>query len=469
MKKRISTVFITAFLILNIGITVFANAGPGYSKGRSSIGVMTVFDQSPIVVEKEILNIDISSVPEINTVEDSWLNDYSSCFTAEYRLYNPTEYDITTRLFFPFGNTPEYVEKWNEEGGLKIYQDKAKYSVKVNGEETDKKLRHTYGIVKFDAEQAIQELMDGQVKDEFFHPDMTVTKYVYRFDSDNVEEIDLVWKWENENGIRAVQPAYTHGYFMTESTMNFHPKKDGTIEFYIFGEPLDENPVFKDYSRSAKDWDTTGELIHTETQTLREYILKKYDDVDKGYMISESDWYNIYLRRLQNNINRDVMIISSFYDFEVSVTGVMNWYEYEITIPAGGRVVNTVTAPIYPTIYYDVNPYEYQYVYLLSPAEKWAEFKDIEININTPFEILKSTLSELEKTEKGYRYTHKSLPEGELEFTLSTGIKMPVQPNPYVKVFGGFMLIFCGCIGLFLWRIYRAIKKYEAEHGKFKG
>ena len=108
-------------------------------------------------------------------------------------------------------------------------------------------------------------------------------------------------------------------------------------------------------------------------------------------------------------------------------------------------------------------------MYLLSPAEKWAEFKDIEININTPFEILESTLSELEKTEKGYRYTHKGLPEGELEFTLSTGIKMPVQPNPYVKVFGGFMLILCGYIGLFLWRIYRAIKKYEAEHGKFKG
>ena len=159
-----------------------------------------------------------------------------------------------------------------------------------------------------------------------------------------------------------------------------------------------------------------------------------------------------------------------YLDFnELIHHGVMKWFEYDITIPFGGRVVNTVTAPFYPTVYYNENPYRYQYLYYMSPAKGWADFKNIEIYINTPFEITENSVEGFEKTENGYYYKGDSLPDGELEFSLYTGIKMPERPDPYAKLFMWYAMLFLLVIGVYFWIIYEKIRQYEEKNGKFKG
>ncbi|MGN1077012.1 MAG: hypothetical protein ACI4ST_00715, partial [Candidatus Gallimonas sp.] len=61
-----------------------------------------------------------------------------------------------------------------------------------------------------------------------------------------------------------------------------------------------------------------------------------------------------------------------------------------------------------------------RYEYYLSPAQKWSEFKKIEIGIETPFKLSNSSLVFTER-EGGYFFERDSLPVGELTFTLTDG------------------------------------------------
>jgi len=91
-----------------------------------------------------------------------------------------------------------------------------------------------------------------------------------------------------------------------------------------------------------------------------------------------------------------------------------------ITVPAGARVVNTVCAPIFPSINENYTPPIYEYSYLLSPAESWKEFGELEIVINTPhYLVLKSSVA-FSKTDGGYTAKLSGLPDKELTFILSS-------------------------------------------------
>ena len=111
----------------------------------------------------------------------------------------------------------------------------------------------------------------------------------------------------------------------------------------------------------------------------------------------------------------------------------LRWYEYEISIPAGGTITNTVTAPIYPSMNTRYEPPIYMYTYLLSPATTWAEFGKLDIVVNTPYYLTESGGEfSFEKTETGYQTSLDGLPEGELEFTLSESAK-PKAPRGHLN------------------------------------
>ena len=100
-------------------------------------------------------------------------------------------------------------------------------------------------------------------------------------------------------------------------------------------------------------------------------------------------------------------------------TQFMRWYQYEIEIPAKSTIINTVTAPIYPSINEKWVPSIYEYTYLLSPAKTWSKFGKLDIEIKTPYFIINDK-NAFTKTETGYAMSLNGLPEGELVFTLSS-------------------------------------------------
>ena len=128
---------------------------------------------------------------------------------------------------------------------------------------------------------------------------------------------------------------------------------------------------------------------------------------------------------------------------------LMRWYEYEITVDPWERVINTVTAPIYPAINTNYDPSIYTYTYLLSPAQTWRDFGTLDIRVNTPYFITESSLKGFEKGEGGYTLSLDGLPEGELVFVLSAD-EHPVKELPNLAYLVFYLPILLPILALIL-------------------
>ncbi len=76
---------------------------------------------------------------------------------------------------------------------------------------------------------------------------------------------------------------------------------------------------------------------------------------------------------LNQSEQRCGVIMNDFYEAWL-LESLMRWYEYEIVLEPGQRLVNHVEAPIYPAVSGAGEAAEYTYTYLLSPAGTWKEF-----------------------------------------------------------------------------------------------
>ncbi len=135
---------------------VFANSAQSWFHGVNATGMLLTDKESPVVVEHETLRFDIQSFPEAHGPEEI----YDATVTAEYTLYNPSEYTITANLLFPFGNKPEYSTKIYDKENDAYFDvdDTQQYEITVNDKVIEKKVRHTYsqGYFQFETERDMQ-------------------------------------------------------------------------------------------------------------------------------------------------------------------------------------------------------------------------------------------------------------------------------------------------------------------------
>ena len=172
----------------------------------------------------------------------------------------------------------------------------------------------------------------------------------------------------------------------------------------------------------------TMTLESREELSFRDLALSKWS-ADSG--VSEIDWYNAIVAMLTGSSDStgSNLHLWEFGSLDLS-RYLMRWYEYEISVGPGERIVNTVTAPIYPSIDGRYEPPIYEYTYLLSPAKTWAEFGNLDIIVNTPYYMITDgEVIAFEQTDSGYSVHLTGLPEGELTFTLcsESTTKIPVR------------------------------------------
>lgn len=466
--KKCFNVLISFILFFSVSIPAFANSGIGYVEGVNNIGVVTEFEKCPVTVEKEILTFEINTFPvldDINFRSDEWLADYSDRVTAEYIFHNPTEYDIKTRLYFPFNYINEYISH-DSNGNFRLNRGTDKYNITVNGQTVEKKIRFTYSPGKFDADNEINELKDGYINHNFFKSDLPVTKYIYRdsaYGTDENLDRDFQLDWENIDDKSAILVPNASSWQSTgdrkgEFGINIYGDKD--IVVYIFGQQPENPPQVNGYIANG----LTASLNQTEKMTFEQFVLEEFAVWDETTGISQQDWYNICTDYLVQRTDEDKMVTDinmiHFYPY----SNILCWYEYEVEIPAGESVTNTVTAPLFPLMNYEYEPYIYEYTYLLSPAKGWAKFDNIEININTPYHIIEINQEGFMKSESGYIYKYNGLPEGELVFSLSESDSPKAQVNKgYLWFIAIPVLFIIGLIMFFLVLIRNVDRKNEEK------
>jgi len=444
MKNRyIKRCFAILVIVLLLGMfpmtSVLANSAQTQWAGVSPAGVVIKDKESPIIVEKELLTFDITEFPEQHYTDADKYLAYSGKVTAEYTFFNPADYTVTATLAFPFGNIPDYGHIYNIETDERIWgADTEKYDVTIDGQPIKKTLRHTYlpAYTEFEPERDLARL--NTTGDAFYSPDMTVTKYNFvpkGVDTDTYDAATAAFEYSGDPGKTKIflNNARGGGGAADGKSVSLHAWVDNDAEYtiYAIGQPLDEIPVWKVYENGGCEKEIDGEMeyVGTETITFQDFALTAYEP-DSG--ISEEDWYNAIVASMNmHEWTPYGALTDSEFGFDVS-GDLMRWYEYEITLEPGERVMNAVAAPVYPSIDSSYEPPVYEYTYLLSPAKTWAEFGNLDIVIKTSFYMLEN--EDYEKTGEGYTLSLTGLPEGELSFKLSAD-ENPSRPSRVASYF----------------------------------
>ncbi len=451
MKKAIRRVFAALLMLcitLTLSLSANANSAVARYDGADGISPIVVDENTPLLVEKELLTFDVTEFPKSYYYGFGEPVSYGPSVTAEYTICNPTDEEVTARLLFPFGGTPYYLEAGQI---YELLSSDDRFGITLNGQKTEVELRHSFSehigyYEDFVTENELSTLHDGYIRDEFYFPTQTVTKYTYEA-SDIVLELDYqaeaVFTLDDKSGERVYCFPESDSYFLNDdgsAEVGQWVDADGQlIVLYVVGKPLDTPIKWRFYvGGGERRVGGKAELINTETMTFEEFALR---DRDEDSIVSRTDWYNAIVHQTRYILHEDeadnVPLASfgeQFWDFEIDL---MQWYDYKITVPAGGKAVNTVCAPIFPDIDEDFSPPVYEFNYLLSPAATWAEFKDLEIVIKTPHYLLSSTPEGFTPSEKGYTLTLDGLPNKELSFTLSAS----PDPEPFT-LFGSIGDIF---------------------------
>lgn len=397
-KNKILYILVSIMLCsLLFSTAVFANSAPVFiTAGEAARGVIPR-EELPLTVEKEILTFDIQKLEMEETDYDvTEAADHSGTVTAEYYFNNPTKETITTKLAFAHG-----VERVN-----------TSCEVRLNGEPVESEIRYTYigDEKKFYGPEDVRKIRDDYEEDDFFHPEMPVTKYVFNIKYPSSVDVSPLagFYYSIPEGAKArimipVRPSQS-GIF-SRSVENGE-----AIDVYVFGET----------DGVRMEWQVnlpTGEVVTALPEKESEMTLLDFAALSmKGTSgISAVDSYNTVIDGM--NERRHFDIIPSFlpeYAYDTTM-----WIEYELTIGPEETAVNSVKAILSPEWYnYKKNP-QFTYHYLLSPAKSWKQFGSIDVIINTPHKLYGNSDEGFEETETGYKRHFDVLPDGELSFCLT--------------------------------------------------
>ncbi len=474
---RIFFAVICIFTVLfTTALPVLANSAQSKFEGVDSSGAIMPDSESPIVVESELLTFYIDEFPDSYYYYADNYAAYDARVTAEYTFYNPSEYTVTATLLFPFGKFPSYVGGYYDEvsGEYLPFDDTEKYGITLNGEPVETKIRYTYSddYSQFELDRDLPLITDGFVSDEFYSTELQVTKYTFKVieaDIANYQAQQIAIDIPSGLGdFKIYFPEQNSCHIQNDGDARIHTgigKLEREFDLYVFGTPPEKLPEWRAYRDGgvldSEEIYCKVELINTETMSFLDFALQ---DRSEQSLVSESDWYNAAVAQLNESQSKNPsypVVYWSRYDSRFE-SKLMRWYEYEITFAAGERVVNTVTAPIYPAIDLDYEPDIYTYTYLLSPAKTWKSFGELDVVINTSYYITESSIEGFERTDSGYRLHLDGLPDGELTFTLCTSESPQKQISPYAFAFGAIIaaliIVPLAVIGLII-LVIRAIGK----------
>lgn len=428
--KKLFTMCIVLLLMVSLlAVPASANSAQMHWRGTDATGAIIADENCPLVVEHELLTFNIGQFPETYYREVSDYLAYSGSVTAEYTFYNPADYSVDATLVFPFGAIPDYGHiRDSETDEILRYSDTEKYDITVDGKAIDRTLRHTLAFWgdQFELDEDMAKLHDGFVSDPFYSPDMPVT--VYSFMPSDVDK--ETYRAATAAFTLSADPTKTKVYMTNQSggkLLDDAVQMEGWVDLdepfvlYVIGAPLEQMPEWKFYENGACEKEIEGTMVEaamdpTEPLTLKDFLLKEYDPASG---ILDYDWYNAMVTALNYFEWKYGAIHSTEIGFDIS-DRLMRWYEYEITVGPGERIVNSVTAPIYPGIDSRYEPPIFEYTYLLSPAQTWAKFGTLDIIVNTPYYMTVSGPEGFQYNNPGYELHLTGLPEGELTFTLCT-------------------------------------------------
>lgn len=384
--------------------------------------------ECPLVIENETLTLHIRDLPA--TQEEAQKSE--SSVTAEYTLYNPTNEDVTLTLFYPVGYQ-----------SMNASPQTAECSVTVDGRVLDGgtgeiERRYTYyerGYYGFGADPGEALPRSERNTETFYQPSTPVTRYAYTVEvpSDGKGRRSFTFSYDAnprrtqvfsaENGASGVNNGWGEIYRSVDEG------RTQEIVIYAIGETPKavKAGIYSMSGSNALPVAETG-APEVSTMTFDGLVQAMYAETDGAESaMSYLDFYNATVCMLTGE-SADMKLTAGL-NGDAVLENLMLWYEYELYVPAQGRVVNTVSAPLRPDLS-AADDGRWGFGYLLSPGQRWAEVERFEINIETQFYLESSSLRFLPR-EGGYTYTKDGLPQGELSVVIARAERETIDTQPY--------------------------------------
>ena len=449
---------------------VSANAVRREWVGSTINGPVPALEACPVVVESEDLSFRIQAFPRVFSGDNSGAEPYDATFQADYSFYNPSEYKIQSRVLFPLGSPPDYAVP----GAGETHEIPPEtYTVSADGKPIETERRYSFRNPNkaFDAERESRLLRDKYLTDAFYQPDLPVTSYLYmirKLPEDAPDAVSAAIDLDASNAGRRVILLEQSGMSRLENgslRLSLWAENQLPVHLLVLGEDLPSEPVWTFYRDGAVE---DGSEMEGE-MSLEQKERFSYEDLLRslqkpGVEISDVDWYNTVTSKLRLAEGRDSSVdtatsnakpeadaipayfYSCFQDegpLRLRADQLMCWYAYDLQWEPGQRLRHRVQAPLYPDIdQSDAFPV-YTYHYLLSPARTWAGFGPLTIQIQTPYELSRSSPDGFTRNAGGYELKLDGLPDGELTFSLVS----PEATHRQGRRQGQYLRIVLGAVG----------------------
>ena len=398
---------------------VYANSAQRYWRGSNSFGVVSTGGDCPLEVESEKLTFNIDSFPAFDKENDG----YNASVTAEYNFYNPTDMEVTANLIFPYV-TATAVDYYGD------FKTLPEGKVLVDGTAADVKNRFTYcpSVYEFNLTD-LKKVRDFYDESGFFKRNLPVTRYSF-----TVAELDETDKNSPYAAIKistldSKKYAFgkSGGYSFKNNVISLGAfvRLYDTIEVEVYGDgaSLTESD-WTFYSNGGEKKEINGKMTlkTVEQTTYGDLVFKNYKENDG---VSREDWFNAVTDYMVSGYDSKNSVLAQYLgNLNINSTflnDLMRWYEYDLTVPAHGRALNSVTAPLLPDVDMGYSPSVYGFTYLSSPAKTWKSFGTLTVEIKTPYFVVWD--GEWTKTDGGYYRVYETLPDDEIKFSLSSAEK----------------------------------------------
>lgn len=462
-------VLLAAFMVVS-AIPVFANSGPVFWQGYPSSDVMSVEENSPIIIEKENLVFDFSDT-------DSFSYSLSGKVTASYEMANPTNETQSVQMAFPFiGKLDSLLAKEiaiTEDGHELPYDIYIGDVVKSYGSSFQKE-----EDASFDFASIVSTITDETYKAENFSENEKGKRYLievrpttdqginfaidFDFDPEKTKVITTGFNRYEADGLNTRIAAWCY--------------ESRTLEILVLGEDIDfEITGFTDGELVQKTDLFTYQVSEQEVE-LRTYLMdfikknthaqSEDPSINKELYNNQSynnQIYNLYAKSLDQFFS-ERSGYSSEYDlierenFERVLTFVYtvdfppnSTREVSVSYRADGTMDKTQTSkPLYT------------FDYILNPAKNWGGFKNLNIEIITPQQtpyVVASNIElareENEDNKDSYVYTATlpTLPDEDFTFTLYSAEEITLLDKVKGKLnssFGYFAPLVIGVVVLII-------------------
>ncbi len=423
-------------LIFCFSTEALANSGPVFWQGYPSSEMMAVDKDSQITVENEDLVFNFSDQ------KDSSDYTISGKVSATYRMLNPTNKPQSVQMAFPYIEALDSLSEADisiTDGGTllpyDIYIGDAVQREEVFGQNTQ------------DPSLAFADIIGSLTNDFYEAKSFSANEkgklYTIEASPTTEQRINLAVDFNLDFARTKV---ITKGFNRYER----HDKKTKiaawcyepeTLEIFVLGEDLDF--TVKAYTDGELKEETDAYAYHISEREvevkayLSEYI-KKNTRVTDDAPIIDTQLYNLYARYLDEHFSHnmgyipgeDLLTVENSKRVLVLLYTVEFPPESEKEISVGYMTTGTMdmTKTAKP---------QYTFDYILNPADNWADFQNLNIEIITPDTapyIIESSI-ELDKVgENLYSITLSNLPQNDLFFTLYEKEKISV----WDKVAGKF-------------------------------